>query len=147
MAFLIDEGDRHVLASRTWRKRKSGYVTAATHVNGKYVVLYLHRVLLNAKPGQYVDHINGDRSDNRRANLRLCTQSQNCMNSRKQNRPTSSIYKGVCFYKSRNKWVANIRIRGKNLNLGYFATEREAARAYNNAAIEHGNGYFKLNDL
>ena len=67
--------------------------------------------------------------------------------NRKTRTNTSSVYKGVCFYKPLQKWGARIRINAKQKHLGYFTNEREAAEAYNTAAIEHYGDYAKLNDF
>ena len=69
-----------------------------------------------------VDHVNGDKSDNRWSNLRLATNSQN-----QHNKPAA---KGYSWYESRNKWQAYIRHNSKRTHLGYFETEAEARAAY-----------------
>lgn len=82
-----------------------------------------------------VDHINGNRSDNRWENLRTCTRSENLQNKRKNGYGTSK-YRGVSFYKNRNKYEAYIDKNGKRKKLGYFDREIDAARAYDEAAKE-----------
>lgn len=80
-----------------------------------------------------VDHINHDGLDNRRSNLRPATTKQNVRNSR--SRPGSSQYKGVDLFRG-VKWRATIRVDGKKKHLGLFVDEKDAARAYNKAALE-----------
>ncbi len=77
----------------------------------------LHRLIMNAPKGVLVDHHNGDSLDNRRDNLRLATHSQNSCNKQKK-KNASSVFMGVCFYKSRNKWSANICHNNKRIWLG-----------------------------
>jgi hypothetical protein len=81
-----------------------------------------------------IDHKNGNGLDNRKANLREATRSQQTANARKTSRPKSSIYKGVCRF--RGAWVARIQPDGKCIHLGTFHDEKEAALAYDNAARE-----------
>lgn len=95
----------------------------------------MHRVIMNARKTQEVDHINGDGLDNRRCNLRLCTRSQN-MGNVKAYKNSSSRFKGVSWNKINKNWRAYIRVNGKMLNLGSFKSEIEAAKAYDNKAIE-----------
>jgi hypothetical protein len=89
-----------------------------------------------------VDHINGDTLDNRRANLRVCTKSENNRNRRKLH-PTTSRFKGV--YKNTKPWIALIECNGKQFVLGRFASEEEAALAYDKAAKEHFGSFARLN--
>ena len=137
---LIDVCDIHLSASRKWRFRRSGgvrsyeYVTANTDAKQ----LFLHREIMCASPGQVVDHINEDRLDNRRANLRFVTLTQNMRNRKKHSSGVSSRFKGVCSTKSR-RWKAFIRNGEKQLYLGTFDNESEAAYAYDMASLQlHG---------
>lgn len=91
-----------------------------------------------------IDHINGDRSDNRIANLRLASRVQNLANRQKQ-KDTSSKYKGVYWNKKEKKWKASIRTEGKKIHLGYFVSEELAAKAYDEAAKKLHGDYAKLN--
>lgn len=135
---LIDEGDLPIWNSFPW-------VT----MSGKgrlYVVtgrgILLHRVILGASPGQIVDHANGNGLDNRRQNLRFCSHSQNMAN-RKKTANSASIYLGV--FASREKWRAQLSKNGIKKQLGCYATQEGAARAYDAAArIYHGE-FARLN--
>lgn len=98
-------------------------------------MLGMSRFILNAEQEEIVDHKNHDTLDNRRKNLRLCTVAENTHNSRKFSNNTTG-YKGVCWHKRRNKYIATIAISRKNIHLGYFKTAKEAALAYNKAAKE-----------
>ena len=111
------------------------------YVNGKQ--MYVHRIIAKAFLGDdasslEVDHINGDRSDNRTENLRIVTHQQNSRAHFKDRKHSSSVYRGVCWDKARNRWKAGIYVDGKHKHLGRFRSEIEAARKYDDAAIEAG---------
>lgn len=92
--------------------------------------VYMHRFILGAVAGQHVDHINHNRLDNRRSNLRLCTATQNAHHQRKYR--GASPYKGV--HIARGRWQATITVDGINHYLGTYDDQVEAALAYDNAA-------------
>lgn len=104
-------------------------------------VVSMHRFLMGTPRGMDTDHINGDRLDNRRENLRVCSHADNQANM-KMHKDNSSGYKGVSLAKSGN-WVAKIR----NRTIGTFANKVDAAKAYNQKAVELYGHYAKLNDL
>lgn len=114
-------------------------------LNGKwrYRKIYMHREVAGIT-GFLVDHVNHNRLDNRSANLRVATQSENSMNQRKQIR-SKSTYKGVC--RDGNSFHARIQKDGVRLPLGYFKTELEAGLAYNKAAAELFGDRACLNDV
>ena len=134
---VIDTDDAHLVSSRLWRLHTGGYAQCGNRLNHSL----MHRIIL---PGcARVDHINGDRLDNRRRNLRAATHTENLRNSRKNSRG-SSRFKGVSRCKSSGKWRAYIR-SGTQVHLGHFATEEAAARAYDRAALERFGAFAKLN--
>lgn len=99
--------------------------------DGRPTTIKMHRLIMDAGPGEEVDHVNGNGLDNRRSNLRIATRSQNARNS--MSRGGSSRFKGVYWYPykdGRPRWRAQIRVGGKRKSLGYFDDEIEAARAY-----------------
>ena len=102
----------------------------------------LHQLIYNSEAA--VDHINGDTLDNRKANLRAATRSQNQMNKRKYGN-FSSNFKGVSWNKRTKKWVAYIKLNRKKTHLGYFRDEMKAAQAYDTAARELFKEYARLN--
>jgi len=95
--------------------------------------------------GSVVDHINTDSLDNRKANLRLATYSQNSCNSRRDKSNTYSRFRGVSFSKRKGKWFAAIRANGKKIWLGYFENELDAAKVYDNAAREYHKEFAQVN--
>lgn len=120
----------------------SGYALVKERGNKGGGFTSLHRWLMGAKTGQYVDHINGDKLDNRRNNLRLTTQGLNRANSVKPNRGTSP-YKGVCF--QRGKWRARVIKDRQYYHCGFHDTAEQAARAYDEKALELFGEFANLN--
>jgi len=92
-----------------------------------------------------VDHINHDGMDNRSANLRAATHSQNMCHRKKHSAATYSKYKGVHWHKNHKKWLARITFEKKTIHLGYFRSETEAARAYDRAAMKYHGEFASLN--
>lgn len=93
--------------------------------------VYLHRLVNDTPKGCHTDHINRNKLDCRRANLRTVTRSQNQWNRDKGSDGKTSKYKGVYFYKRDKRWVSRICSDNKVLFLGSFKTEIEAAQRYN----------------
>jgi hypothetical protein len=140
---LVDPEDYAELAQHKWcASRQSNTFYAVRSENGKQ--LRMHRVVLNAPPGLVVDHINHDGRDNTKRNLRSCTKAQNACNQRPQ-QGCSSPYIGVGRLKGTTKWYARIRDHGRQLWLGTFDDEIEAARARDAAAIALYGPYTHLN--
>lgn len=137
---FVDECDA-ALADVRWFQSISGY--AVRKVLGSTVLM--HRVILDAPKGMQVDHINGNKLDNRRENLRLCTHLEN----RRAYRPPSgrSRFRGVYWKGSNQMWCAQIGLPGRRLYLGLYPTEIEAAAAYNRAAAEHFGPFAHPNPL
>ncbi len=120
--FLFDIADLQLIQSYTWHLGKRGY--PATHVGGKTVVL--HRLFFPNADGE-IDHINGDKLDNRRANLRVCTHQQNAFNQQRRNTNTSG-YIGVSAVRGKNRYEAYIHLHGHKYHLGLFSSASQAAR-------------------
>ena len=91
-----------------------------------------------------VDHIDGNKANNHLENLRWASHSENSRNQKKH-KDGSSVYKGVSFHGPSKKWLVHIGINGKSKHVGLFASEREAAEAYNAAAIDYYKEFARLN--
>lgn len=144
--FIIDSDDLDRVARHVWNGGR--YLTTA--INGQRILL--HRFLLNPKEAEVIDHINGSGVDNRKINLRICTTTENMRNTRKQilakgEQVCTSRYKGVSFRSDRNRWTAYIGTGKERWMLGCYATEREAASAYNLAAVERYGLFANLNQI
>lgn len=130
----VSEEDYERVVLYRWNKHSKGYATG--RVNGEEILL--HRFIMDALPGQIVDHRDGDKLNCVRKNLRFATQTQNTRNSRKH-RDGSSRFKGVSWDKAREKWTSGICVDGKRKCLGRFESEEEAARVYDSwARLLHG---------
>jgi hypothetical protein len=120
---IVDDEDFEELSRYKWhlakaRGCKSGYATTT---------LRMHRMIMRPPAGMFVDHINGDPLDNRRKNLRICTNAQNQQNT--GSRGGSSKYKGVSFNRKSGKWLGAFLASGIRYYCGLWPTEDEAARA------------------
>ena len=120
---IVDDEDFELISKFKWhiqpsRIGKEGY--AVTKIR-------MHRIITNAPHGAMVDHINGDSLDNRRCNLRLCTNAQNQQNT--EGRGGSSRHKGVSFNKKSGKWLAAFLFEGRRYYCGLWDDEDDAARA------------------
>lgn len=148
---LIDDEDFDLVSQYKWytdKTKKTIYARAHNRKknNGNQEKVKMHRLILNPPDGLHTDHINGNGLDNRRSNLRACTKAQNAQNQRHKT-GGSSKYKGVCWHKLTKKWHASIGIDGKIKYLGLFIDEKEAAKAYNNAADANFGEFARLNSL
>jgi len=138
--FEIDDADFDMICKYTWYISYSGYIIA--YINRSPFLL--HRLLfgLVTNDNKIIDHIDGDRTNNHRDNLRLCTSAQNSRNSRKKS-SNSSGFKGVV--KDGNKWKAVIQSEGRYISLGQYNNKIEAAKAYDKAASELYKEFANLN--
>lgn len=123
-----------------WTKATYDYPT--TTVGKK--TMWMHKLIMAPPQGMTVDHINGNRLDNRSANLRVCTLYQNNLNKEKTVRNTTG-YKGVDFFKQYGKYRARVKFNKKEYHLGYFDSAIEAAKAYNKKAYELHGEFARLN--
>ena len=137
---LVDDEDFEFVRIHKWHLSMRGYA----YRRSKRDSISMHHDLMAVPEGHVQDHINGDRLDNRRTNLRPATALQNSANAKRRSDNTSG-YKGVCWNKQAGKWKAQIRRDGKRVFLGYFTDMVEAANAYDRSAKECFGEFAKLN--
>lgn len=131
---LVDDQCFEQLNKHNWFCN-GGYARRySSRTDGKRHVIHMHRVITKAPKNLQVDHINGDKLDNRIENLRLCTNSLNMANKPAQKNNTSG-FKGVSKHKGTNKWQAVVAVKGKNKYLGIFKTKKQAYSVYKKAAV------------
>jgi DNA-binding helix-hairpin-helix protein with protein kinase domain len=148
---LVDDEDFDELNKFKWyvsKGRKTFYAKRNVNNNGIRTIVYLHRQIMNKhlQKGLIIDHINHNGLDNRKCNLRIVTRQQNQQNTTSRKNSTSK-YLGVSFSNRALKWYAKIKTNNKNLNLGYYVNENDAAQAYNKAALKHFGEYANLNKI
>jgi hypothetical protein len=151
---LVDAEDYDMLIKYKWTTQKSrrNRCCACRYPGPRSdrKAIYMHRVIMEAGPSEVVDHVNGDALDNRRANLRKCTNAENQRNIHA--RRSASGYKGVTKIQRgcnlKRPWAAAISIgcaKERRIHLGYFADPADAARAYDKAAKKHFGQFANLN--
>jgi len=152
---LVDDENYEELSQRKWLahyinrgKNENCYAMRSVYLGGgrknkKYKPVKMQNEIMNPPEGMVVDHINGNGLDNRKFNLRICTQQQNVQNSRSKGK-----FKGAYDSKEKNRkkrWISKIGLNGKTIHIGHFKTEKEAARAYDKKAIELFGEFANLN--
>jgi hypothetical protein len=146
---LVDEGDFEWLNQWKWHFHY-GYaersVNLGRDITGKQhtKTIKMHQLIMCAPKGMEVDHKDGNKLDNRRSNLRICTHAENTQN-RKVN--YNKKFKGVNWHKRMGMWQVSIRVNKNLKHLGYFNDEIIAAKKYNELARSSFGEYARLNDV
>ncbi len=141
---LIDPDDFAKINQHKWLCCSRGYARRTVYGDSKKWQAYMHKEIIEIPDGMFTDHINGNRLDNRKCNLRAVDRKQNGRNRRKHIKG-SSEYKGVSWSQGKKKWIARITITEKQVELGAFDSQFEAAVVYNHAANKYFGEYAHLN--
>ena len=144
---FVDDEDYEVLNQWKWYAHNTHgiwYAYRNTNNGKKRTQLLMQRVILQTPIGMQTDHINHNGLDNRRANLRACTPSDN-QHNRLIDRDKTSQLKGIYWNKKAKKWIARITFNMKLIQLGRFDSDIEAAKAYDQAAINHYGQFARTN--
>lgn len=152
---IIDDEDDLYFDKYTWfakfrkpnkrTKKKIYYICRQQKKPNK--TIYLHKLICPSEHPLTTDHINGNSLDNRRANLRVATRSQQCANSIPSIKNKTSKFRGVKLIRTKKciKFVGKTKLNNKTIHLGTFQTELEAARAYDEFAIKTWGEFATLN--
>ena len=139
---IIDSEDHGIVFGKKWCFNDNGYVSSSS--DGEFI--RLHRLIMGVNgTSQRIDHIDRDPLNNRKENLRFCTQQQNCCN-RKVNKGNRSGYKGVEMV-NENSWRVSISAKNKKYYLGTYNDKHDAAMAYNVAAKKLHGEFAWLNEI
>jgi hypothetical protein len=139
---LVDALDFNDLNRHKWFSDKHGYASRGVSIDGRPQRILMHRIIMNTPEGLVTDHINGNRLDNRRGNLRIATQAENTYNKK----PIGDVaYKGVCWDKMRQKWQVRVSIDGVVKFQEYVDDAKYAARVYDYYARKLFGEYAYLN--
>jgi hypothetical protein len=147
---LVDDGDYEWLMQYKWFtfRNKQGKIYAARKQKvgvNRWTTVYMARQILGFPPSG-VDHIKGeDTLNNTRLNLRPATKQQNAANTAKR-RDNTSGFKGVTWHRVARKWMAHIRVNGRDIYLGLHSDLSLAARIYDDAARKHFGEFARTND-
>lgn len=140
---LVDDDDYDSLSEYKWTFC-GGYAYRVKKIEGKNKKIWLHRFVNKTPDGMCTDHVNGDRLDCRKQNLRTCTYAENNKNA-KVRKDNAIGYRGVHWFPQLGKWRAVIQTDGKRKSIGFFDWPSDAAKAYNIAAKKYHGEFARLN--
>lgn len=152
MVAIVGDTDYDSLSQFRWYTSKWGntyYAMRHSRMSESMPeIILMHRIILNAPKGIQIDHINRNGLDNRRANLRFCTRSENAMHQRIHS-DNRTGFKGVILLKRtlQKPYIARIWINNKQFHLGCHHTAEAAARAYDLAAVKHYGEFALTNEM
>ena len=133
--FYFDLDDLPIIESRRWYVDKDGYLTSSYYYLGQLRIVRFHRIVAHAKPGQWVEHKDKNRANNRKQNMRCCSYSENNRNRGLYSTNTSGVA-GISFDKKRNRWAASITYNSKRIFIGRFRDKEDAIIARLETEVE-----------
>jgi len=140
---LVDDEDYDHLIQYSWHLHSAGYAVCKVYKNSKAIPIYMHRLIRNIENKKIqIDHIDGNRLNNCKENLRLSNVQTNQRNRGKQ-KNNKSGFKGVYWHKETNKFRAQIVINKTPIHLGLFSTAQQASEAYETKAREVFGAFYK----
>lgn len=139
---IVDDEDFDVLKNWKWKFTKQGYACRNFEVDGKWGSHWMHRVVMKVEKGVYIDHINRNKLDNRKSNLRVVTTLQNMANKGALKNNKCGL-RGVHFHPGTGKYRAVLGWAGKRMSLGLFHTKEEAHDVYCAAAKQKWGEFFR----
>jgi hypothetical protein len=140
LPILIDDEDIEKVSKFRWYVNEDGYAVRnrSWKETSDTIPLKMHRLILNSLKGSSTDHINGNKLDNRKSNLRICTIAQNNFGRGLKSNNTSGV-KGVHLHKPTGKWMVRVAANNKRHYFGLFSSKEEAIGVYNeNCKLLHG---------
>jgi len=143
---VVDDDLFAYLNQWRWHCDKQGYVVRTQYykdIKGSKNI-YMHRIINETPVAMETDHLNGDKADNRKSNLRTATRLQNAQN-KGLTKSNKSGFKGVHWCQRAKKYIAKIKNDGRSIHLGTFSDKLEAARVYNEAAVKYHGDFADLN--
>ena len=143
---IVDDDDYEYLNQFKWHIVSGRYAATNMKINGKSKSIYLHRFIMKVSKDMQVDHVDNNKLNNLKTNLRICTHAQNNIN-RPVRSNSKSGFKGVIFYRKLKKYIARIRFNKKEYYLGCYIEIKDAAKAYNAAALKYHGEFANLNKI
>lgn len=143
LACMVDDEDFEILSQYRWITLKGKHTHYAHRMiqpdgtKASRTSTLMHRQILNVLKGMVVDHIDGNGLNNTRANMRICTYSENLGYQRTLRKNKTSRFKGVSWNTQNEHWVSNIQVNKKYMHIGAFDDETEAAKAYDAMSMRH----------
>ena len=144
-AVLIDSADFERINKHSWYLFRTGRNNEYAKTDRRHGHILMHRLIMSPPKHLQIDHRDGNGLDNRRSNLRICTDLQNKLNTGKKR--VGKRFKGVFFDKRHGTYYAQLWLNRKSYFGGRHKTEIEAAIAYNELAVQHHGEYARLNDI
>jgi hypothetical protein len=139
---IVDDDMHEMYGKYNWTQHTKGFACRSMKMEGKWKTVFLHRLVMNVPQGKEVDHINGDRLDNKKSNLRICSREDNAKNRMKRY-DSQQPFKGIRLRKGR--WEVNLQCDKKAYYLGRYNTAIEAAKVYDKYAKKYFGQFARFN--